>query len=93
MMIPRKRTVCNDGISLSIQVGKYNYCHPREDFAEYTSVEVGYIQNPDGTQYIPPREEWEPYADGSFPSSVYGYVPVELLEKFIAEHGGRKNFV
>jgi hypothetical protein len=36
-----------------------------------------------------PPDTWQNYADGEFPSDVYGYVPVELVEAFIESHGGR----
>ena len=82
------RIVCKDGMSLSVQASQYHYCTPREDNAEpYLEKEVGYIRDVDGTSIAPPIE-WTLYADGEFPSSVYGYVPVELIEEFIKKHGG-----
>lgn len=92
-MIPRKRTVCNDGTSLSIQVGRNLYCIPREDDEQYTAVEVGFILDSEEKILTPP-EEWKEYGDGSdFPCDVYGYVPIELVEKFINSHGGRRFYV
>lgn len=86
--IPRSHTVCMDGTKLSIQAGENLYCHPRNNEGPWTAVEVGFIQDKDGNQITPPQE-WEEYADCSFPSDIYAYVPFELVEAFIASHGGR----
>ena len=76
--------VCADGFKMSVQGHCGAYSHPRDDFAKhYTAVEVGY-----------PSERVEdlmPYIDGegSNPTeTVYGYVPVEVIEKIVAAHGG-----
>ena len=73
--------VCADGMTLSVQCSKYAYCAPRTDSGPYTSVEVGYPG-------IDPPESWAEYADGDYPTDVYGWVPVELVRDFIAAHGG-----
>jgi hypothetical protein len=65
-----------------------HYCTPREDKGPYLAMEVGYILDANGDQLTPP-ESWADYTDGpAFPNDVYGYVPVELIESFIADHGG-----
>lgn len=75
--------VCNDGFSLSVQAGQYLYSAPRTDYAKYyTEVEVGFPSE---------REELLiPYAeDASKPTeTVYGYVPIEVIEAVIEKHGG-----
>ncbi len=80
------RIKCADGVSLNVQASAFCYCEPRiDEIAEWTGyekVEVGYIENAD------PPEEWRQYADGDFPSDVYGWVTVPLVQKFIADHGG-----
>jgi hypothetical protein len=87
----KPRTICSDGTSLSIQASRTHYCTPREDEGPYLALEVGYILDANGDQLTPP-ESWADYTDGSeFPNDVYGYVPVELIESFIANHGGRAN--
>lgn len=85
------RIHCADGVSLSVQ-GHYGaYSSPRDDFAdEYTAVEVGFIEDAEGKPTAPPAEEWARYAGGEFPSSVYGYVPVNVVEAFITAHGGMR---
>lgn len=76
--------VCKDGTTLSVQASSNHYSMPREDKADfYTHVEVGFPS-------IPPPDTWLDYADSGKGkhSSVYGYVPVELVQAFIDEHGG-----
>lgn len=77
--------ICADGFKMSVQ-GHYGaYSRPRDDFADrYTAVEVGY---PSG------REELlMPYIDGGPDTdplqAVYGYVPIEIIEQIISNHGG-----
>ena len=77
---------CADGFTFSVQGHWGAYSSPRDDFAEhYSSVEVGF-----------PSERVEdlmPYIDGadSNPTqTVYGYVPLHIVEKIIADHGGLK---
>lgn len=81
------RIVCKDGVSLSVQAGEYHYCTPRDNSGTYSAKEVGFIRDASGDDMSPP-DTWRDYADGDFPASVYGYVPVALIDAFIAEHGG-----
>jgi len=85
---PRPRIECQDGTTLSVQVGDYLYCTPRNSEGPWTHVEVGF---PD---VIPP-DSWKEYADCSEDErpSIYAYVPVALVEEYIAAHGGRKVWV
>ena len=53
----------------------------------YTLAEVGFITDFENKPLTPP-DDWQQYSDGEFPSDVYGYVPTEIVEKFIAIHGG-----
>lgn len=77
----RPRLVCADGTCLSVQASETHYCQPRDKFGPYHAVEVGF---PDVT----PPDTWEPYADGPFPSDVYGCVPVDMVKAYIGAHGG-----
>lgn len=82
------RMECADGLTLSVQGHFGTYSDPRDDFAEhYSTVEVGF-----------PSERIEdlmPYIDGDHESdplqSVYGYVPIAVIEKIINAHGGLKD--
>lgn len=82
-----KRHTCKDGTTLSIQASESHYCTPRDNFGPYTEVEVGYIKDKNGKDMVPPKS-WSKYADGDFPSSVYGYVPIKVVQKFCDRHGG-----
>lgn len=73
--------VCQDNTTLSVQASETHYCTPRTDKGPYISVEVGYPT-------VTPPETWAEYADGDYPSDVYGYVPVEMVKQFIEAHGG-----
>lgn len=73
----RPRLTCADGTTLSVQASSYHYCTPRNDVGPYTHVEVGY------PSVLP--SWWDEYADPS--GDVAGWVPVQLVEEFITEHG------
>lgn len=79
---PRPRIVCMDGTTLSVQASAFTYCTPRDNVGPYTAVEVGY----------PSRkfEQLMPWAeDPSDPTgTIYGFVPVEVVNEVIASCGG-----
>jgi hypothetical protein len=83
------RVECKDGTTLSVQASETHYCSPRENNPGfYRTVEVGFPS-------IAPPETWKDYFDGDWDSedrtdSVYGYIPIALVEAFIDEHGGCK---
>ena len=74
---------CVDGFTISVQASSGHYCQPRETGAyEYHMVECGYpSQVPDFI--LEYAEDSERPTD-----TVYGYVPVELVNKLINSHGG-----
>lgn len=76
------RLVCNDGFSMSVQVGEHLYCNPRDNNGPWIDAEVGY----------PSEEEIliENYAEdeSNLIGTVYGYVPIDIIEKVIYKHGG-----
>ena len=82
-----KKTKLKDGTVLSIQASSTHYSTPREDQGPYSHVEVGFIEDGKGKGVTPP-DSWKDYSDGSFPSSVYGYIPIELVQEFCDSHGG-----
>lgn len=71
-----------DGTIMSVQANTFTYCEPREDVGPWHQVEIGF----------PSRvfAQLEPYAeDWANPTAtVYGYVPIEIVEEIIAECGG-----
>lgn len=89
-----KRIKCNDGHSLSIAVGRAEYCDPRqecrewESWLDYQEVEVGYVQ--DSNNAIVDVPQWNDYRNGEG-SKIYGYVPKEMVLEFIQLHGGKVN--
>jgi hypothetical protein len=78
----KPRIVCNDGFSMSVQGSIAHYCLPKAIQDWYDSMEVGF-----------PSEE-EPlinqYAEDSndYTGTVYGYVPIEIIQEVITKHGG-----
>jgi len=68
---------CKDGFRISVQASCTHYCNPRTNVADWTSVECGFPSS-----VVPELME---YAENS---NVYGYVPVEVVEKVIESHGG-----
>jgi hypothetical protein len=79
----RPRVDFNDGHSMSIQASYGHYCNPRDDTGPYTCVEVGFPDFVPSTKFLKHAECPEHPTD-----TVYGWVPVEILEKEIEAHGG-----
>ena len=83
----RPIAVCADGFSLSIQASSMHYCRPSKDLqdGDYSKVELSYLSEE--------VEEFLPFAeDDEAPlATVYGYVPVETVDPFLAKHGGIVN--
>lgn len=78
----RKRLRCKDGFSISVQASRYHYCTPRVTNAEhYETVELGYPSTDDATIFD--------YAESTnYTNTVYGYVPVHIVDILIEKHGG-----
>lgn len=79
----KPKMICPDGFTVSVQASGYHYCTPRENDGPYTTKELGYPSEP-WPDYILPFAENE---DGGSPS-VAGYVPVELIHRWLSAHGG-----
>ena len=76
-----RRFVCKNGVSFSVQANSFVYSEPREDIAKvYSECEVGFIEGGEAPPYF--KEYGEPN------EGIYAYVPVHLVEQFIAECGG-----
>lgn len=79
----RPRIYCKDGFSISVQGGtEFHYCSPRRHCNQYIEVELGFPSAADPLL--------ENYAeDPSDPTgTVYGYVPIEVVESLVEKHGG-----
>ena len=77
------KIVCADGFNISVQGGTHShYCSPRETCNFYQEVECGYPSE---------REETlMPYCECSSDplQTVYGYVPIDIVEEIVKKHGG-----
>jgi hypothetical protein len=79
----RDRVTCKDGFSISVQGGtEFHYCRPRELCNEYQELELGFPSEADNLI--------SSYAENKdYPThTVYGYVPIEVVEELIFKHGG-----
>ena len=75
--------ICADGFRMSVQAHENAYCSPRtNDATLYVEVEVGFPS--DREELIMPWAETpeEPT------ETVYGYVPIEVVQAELAAHGG-----
>lgn len=77
-----KRITCKDGFSLSAQANYGAYCSPRENMGPWYEVEVGF-PSAEPELIMSYAEEPDKPTD-----TVYGYVPIELVEQLIELHGG-----
>jgi len=79
----RKRVICKNGFSVSIQAGTGAYCSPRlNNVDSYTHVELGFPSDPD--PFIARFAE-DP---SDLTGTVYGYVPSHIVWKMLEGHGG-----
>ena len=74
--------VCRDGFNVSVQASATHYCQPRADSGPYTHVEVGYPSAPSDLLAGYAEDETAPT------DTVYGYVPLAVVEALLASHGG-----
>ena len=80
----RPRLRCADGMTVSVQAGKYLYCVPRMDAAKhYSEVEVGFPSERPPAHWL----EWADAGEGE-EANVWGYVPIEEVDAWLVAHGG-----
>ncbi len=80
-----KKVECADGFEISVQGHWGAYCYPRIDVSDaYLKVECGFPN-----REVPELAYWKD-GDGPDTESVYGYVPVHVVERLIDSHGGIK---
>ena len=80
--------ICEDGFSMSVQVGYSLYCTPKKVAKRYSAVEIGFPSEPeelikDYAEFAPFDEDTTDYTD-----TVYPYVPVKIVDKVLKKHGG-----
>lgn len=81
----RPRIKCADGFEVSVQASRVHYCLPRIDTEEgvvYEAVELGYPNREEPLIMKYAEDPDEPLY------TVYGYVPVEIVNQVIEKHGG-----
>lgn len=77
---------CADGFTISVQASEGHYCSPRIDGADqYENVELGFpnMEEPLIADYAEDPDD--------LTLTVYGYVPIEVVNKLIEKHGGIVN--
>lgn len=83
---PSNAIKCADGFSLSVIAGMWVYSSPRDvETGPFAAVEVGYpSERPE------PWDAWAEYCENPEDptSTVYGYVPVDLVRALVESHGG-----
>ena len=82
----RPNIICVDGFRMSVQASESHYCTPRKTAAIYTHVEVGYPSMAE--ELLLPYAEIPEDPTGT----VYGWVPVEVVDSIIEKHGGIARF-
>jgi len=81
--------ICKDGFVMSVQCGQSLYSSPRDVAKQYREVEIGYPSVPEPliAEYA---EDWEIEGDDDprLCNTVYGFVPVKLVDQVLKKHGG-----
>ena len=73
---------CADGFTLSVQASNFHYCTPREDSGPYLEVEIGFPSAKEDLIMEYAEDENDPT------DTVYGWVPIDIVEQVIENHGG-----
>lgn len=83
------RVTLKDGVHLSIQCSYAHYCSPRKtvDVLNYTTMELAIFKDEQFTNVnaITNNKELANELNEYYEGTVYGYVPVELIEKLYQE--------
>ena len=74
--------VCKDGFKMSVQASETHYCEPKGFADEYSEVEIGFPSDLESLIMDYCEDDEKPC------DTVYGYVPVELVDRVIEKHGG-----
>lgn len=83
---PRPHVICKDGFRISVQASEFHYCSPRINGADmYETVELGY-PNDEDVLIIDYAED-----PSDLTETVYGFVPIELVNELVEKHGGIVN--
>ena len=79
--------VCEDGFTMSVQVGYSLYSTPKKIAKRYSAVEIGFP-----SEHEPLIEEYaetfHQEDETDYTDTVYPYVPVAIVDKVLKKHGG-----
>ena len=79
------RITCTDGFTISVQAHDGSYCR-RDDSGTPIKVECGFPSSKPTTKAL--LEYAECFGDSDYTETVYGYVPVEVVQAELDAHGG-----
>ena len=79
------RITCNDGFTISVQAHSGSYCR-RDDNGTPIKVECGFPSTRPKTDGL--RAYAELCGTDDYTETVYGYVPVEIVQAELDAHGG-----
>lgn len=82
----RRKAKCADGFEVSIQASEFHYCQPRDNSGQYWEVELGFPTSHPGEEVAAFAED-----ENDLTGTVYGYVPIELVDDLLQSHGGLAN--
>ena len=85
-MIRNPCVVCKDGFTFSGQSSGTHYSNPKGYADEYTEIEIGFPSAHDTLIEKYAENSWDDEPD--YTDTVYGYVPVEIVDQLIEKHGG-----
>ena len=77
--------ICKDDFTFSAQASESHYSKPKGLADEYEEIEIGF---PSYNDLIIAKYREDYGCEETFSSAVYGYVPVGVVDKLIAAHGG-----
>ena len=81
------KIVCEDGFTMSVQVGYSLYSTPKKVAKRYSAVEIGFP-----SEHEPLIEEYaetfHQEDETDYTDTVYPYVPVKIVDKVLKKHGG-----
>ena len=74
--------ICKDGFQMSVQASETHYSAPRGFADKYSEVEIGYPSDVENLIMDYCEDDNNPC------ETVYGYVPVNIVDRVIEKHGG-----
>lgn len=81
MLDRRPQLTLGSGLVISIQASGYHYCSPKDPYGPYVSVEVMIIHGKT-------PQSWLDQHGYEAEDSIYGWLPVDLLNQTIEDLGG-----